>query len=298
MGISKFYAGELINARSHFDEAIRLYKPEQHRQYANALNQDLRVYAKSYRCWTLSKLGYLDAAFEDVDAIVSEAREIGHSGTLLFALQAAAWNHIIYGDPATAQTYVDELDVITTEKHIAFWKAGVIVMRGHLCGLTDRFEDAVALLNSGLDAWRSTGASISLGLYHGYLAHAYAGLGRWPDAWNAMYTAIKIIENGGDLVYLPSVFDAAGKISLLQQGPKGISAEDYFRCGLEEARRQGAKSWELRAALHLARLWHDQGKSREAYELLAPVYNWFTDGFDRPDLKVAKALLDELKNEL
>jgi predicted ATPase len=131
-------------------------------------------------------------------------------------------------------------------------------------------------------------------LHSSYLGRAYAELGRFDDAWRSIGEAIDTIENTKETWFEAETNRIAGEIALLSPEPDAAKAEAYFERALAVARAQQAKSWELRAAMSMSRLWRDQGKRDEARNLLAPVYEWFTEGFDTLDLKEAKALLDEL----
>ena len=150
------------------------------------------------------------------------------------------------------------------------------------------------MITSGLTAYRSTGATLCLPFYLSYLARAYAELGQFDDAWRCIGEAMTLIETTKERWCEAEVNRMAGEIALKSPEPDAAKAEAYFERALAVARQQQAKSWELRAAMSMARLWRDQGKRDEARELLAPVYGWFTEGFDTLDLKEAKALLDEL----
>ena len=130
--------------------------------------------------------------------------------------------------------------------------------------------------------------------YLSFLARAYAGLGQFDDARRYIDEAATMIETNKETWFEAEVHRTAGEIALKSPVPDTANAAEYFDRALEVARKQQAKSWELRAAMSMARLWRDQGKRDEARELLAPVYNWFTEGFDTLDLKEAQALLDEL----
>jgi predicted ATPase len=131
-------------------------------------------------------------------------------------------------------------------------------------------------------------------LYLSYLTRAYADLGRFDDAWRCIDEAITAVETTKERWWEADVHRIAGEIALLSPKPDAVKAEAYFERALAVARAQQAKSWELRAAMSMARLWRNQGKMQQARELLAPVYGWFTEGFDTRDLKEAKALLEEL----
>ena len=138
------------------------------------------------------------------------------------------------------------------------------------------------------------GSNMFVPLYLSYLARAYAELGQFDDAWRCIGEAMTAMETTKETWCEAEVNRIAGEIALMSPEPDAAKAEAYFERALAVARQQQAKSWELRAAMSMARLWRDQGKPQQARELLAPVYGWFTEGFDTLDLKEAKALLDEL----
>jgi predicted ATPase len=131
-------------------------------------------------------------------------------------------------------------------------------------------------------------------LYLPYLARAYAHIGQFDHAWRCIREALTAVETTKERWSEAEVHRIAGEITLLAPVPDAVKAEAYFERALAIARQQQAKSWELRAAMSLARLWRDQGKAQQARELLAPVYGWFTEGFDTRDLRDAKGLLEEL----
>ena len=139
------------------------------------------------------------------------------------------------------------------------------------------------------------GSTLWMPLYLPYLARAYAELGQFDDAWRCIGEAMTAIETTKETWCEAEIHRTAGEIALLSPEPDAAKAEAYFERALAVAQKQQAKSWELRAAMSMARLWRDQGKRDAARDLLAPVYGWFTEGFDTLDLKEAKALLDELR---
>jgi predicted ATPase len=155
-------------------------------------------------------------------------------------------------------------------------------------------SDAVQVITSGIAAWRSMDATVWLPLILSYLARAYAKLGQFDDAWCTISNAMTAVETTKERLWEAEVHRIAGEVTLLSPEPDAVKAEAYFKRALAVAREQQAKSWELRAVMRMARLWRDRGKRDEARDLLAPVYGWFTEGFDTLDLKEAKALLDAL----
>jgi len=150
------------------------------------------------------------------------------------------------------------------------------------------------MITSGLAASRSIGVTLFAPLHVSYLAAAHADLGQFDEAWRCMAEAMSMVETAKERWCEAEVHRTAGEIALISPELGAAKAEAYFERSLEIAREQQAKSWELRAAMSMARLWRDQGKRDQARELLAPIYGWFTEGFDTLDLKQAKALLDQL----
>ena len=160
--------------------------------------------------------------------------------------------------------------------------------------LTGNSDEAIQAIGAGMTEYRSIGATLFVPLYLSHLTRAYAELERVDDAWRCISEAITAVETTKERWWEPEVHRMAGEIALMLPQRDAVKAQDYFERALAIARQQQAKSWELRAATSLARLWRDQGKPQQARDLLAPVYSWFTEGFDTLDLKEAKALLDEL----
>ena len=191
-----------------------------------------------------------------------------------------------------------KLVALADEKGALFWKALGMLKQGCLFALTGKASDAVQMITSGITALRSTGATLWMPLYLSYLARAYAELGQFDDAWRCIGEAMTAVETTKERWCEAEINRMAGEIALMSPEPDTAKAEAYFERALAVARQQQAKSWELRAAMSLARLWRDQGKVQQARELLAPVYGWFTEGFDTRDLKEAKALLEELDTGL
>ena len=294
MGNSLFLTGDLTEGRAHFDQALPLYDPAEHRVLAARFSQDIRVAILCNRSWALWLLGYPDAALADVDDALEDAREIGQAATLLYALLHVSVTDIHCGNYATATAVLDELTALAGEKGALFWNVHGTAQQGCLFSLTGKYSDAIKMLTSGFIAVRSTGTTCWMPLYSSNLARAYVELGKFDDAWRCIREAITAVETTKERWCEAEVNRIAGEVALLSPERDATKAEAYFESALAVAREQQAKSWELRAAMSLARLWRDQGKVQQARELLAPVYGWFTEGFDTRDLKEAKALLEEL----
>jgi class 3 adenylate cyclase/predicted ATPase len=293
MGFSLLHMGEFVEGRAHLDRAIALYDPAEHRHLA-ALGHDARVATLSLRSLALCVVGFRRAALADTERALKEAREIGQAATLMYALLAASMTYVICGDYAEANAITDELIALTVQIGSLFWGAWGMMQRGCVLALTDKASDAVQTLTSGITAFRSTGSTADLSLYLSYLAEAHAHLRQFDSATRCIGEAMNVIETTKERWYEAEVHRIAGEIALLSLEPDMAKAEIYFERALAVARKQQAKSWELRAAMSLARLWRDQGRKNEARQLLAPIYGWFTEGFDTLDLRGARALLDEL----
>jgi predicted ATPase len=248
----------------------------------------------AYRSWTQWILGYPDLGLADADRALKDAREIGQAATLMYALNVTSLFHLVCRNFETASTETDEQITLADEKGAKFWKAMSVSNQGCVLVLSGKASDAVTKLTSGIAAARATGSTMWVPWFQSYLALAYAETGQFGDAWRQIDEAMRGIEKAKEKWCEAETNRIAGQIALKSPKPDAAKAQSYFERALAVARQQKAKSWELRAAMSMARLWRDQGKVNEARELLAPVYGWFTEGFDTRDLKEAKALLEEL----
>jgi class 3 adenylate cyclase/predicted ATPase len=294
IGSSLLLSGQFGQGRAHLDRAMALYDPAQHRVLTTRFGQDTRVAILWYRSWALWALGYPEAALADAERALTEAREIGHAATLMFALAWTGPTQYYCGNYAALRAQAEELVALADEKGSVYWKAAGMCMQGLILQQTGRADEAVQKLNSGIAAWRSTGASLFVPTQLSWLATAHAELSQFADAWRCVGEATTVIETSKERWYEAEVNRITGEVAVRSPGSEATKATAYFERALAVARAQQAKSWELRAAMSLARLWRDQGKQDEARDLLAPVYGWFSEGFETRDLKEAKALLDEL----
>jgi predicted ATPase len=292
-GISLLATGDIAEGREHLDRALALYDPAEHRRLATRFGADQRVAILCHRALSLWMVGYPKAALADVEHALKDAREVGQAATLMYALQWTGTTQILCGNYAAASALFDELAALVDETSAAQWEPFRMMYQGFLLLLTGKAADAVQMITSGLDAMRSMGARAGMN-FTSCLAEAYAELGQFDDAWRCISEALTAIDTTKERWFEAEVNRVAGEV--VRRSPEWDAAEveAYFNCALSIARQQQAKSWELRAAMSMARLWRDQGKRDEARELIAPVYCWFTEGFDMRDLKEAKALLDQL----
>jgi class 3 adenylate cyclase/predicted ATPase len=296
MGVSLSHTGNIAEGRAHLDQSVALYDPVAHRALATRFGQDMRVVALIQRACDLWALGYPEAGLADADHALKDAREIGHAATLMNALSFTPIAHFLCEEYAVASAQVDESVALADEKGASYWKAIGTLNKALLSAMTAKTVDAAQKMASCIVAYRSTGATFLIPWYLSFLARAYAEVGLIDDAWRCVQEAVTLVETTKEKFTEAEVYRIAGEIALMAPDRDEAKACTFFKRALAVARAEQAKSWELRVAMSMARLWRDQGKHDEARDLLAPVYGWFTEGFDMRYLKEAKALLDELRD--
>ncbi len=294
LGTTLLFSGDIAEGLSHLDRALALYDPAKHRPLATRFGHDVGAATLTFRPLALWLLGHPGAAFAEVNHAINAARATDHAPTLLFALGGTSFTRICCRNYSAANAQIDECKVLAEEKGTVLWKTEAIVHRGCVLALTGNAAEAAQTLVSGLDDWHSIGATIFAPFWLSHLALAYADLGKFDDAWRNLGEAMTAIGTSKEKWCEAEINRVAGEIALKSPERDTAKAHGYFERALGVAQAQQAKSWELRAALSLARLWCARGKPQQARELLAPVYNWFTEGFDTLDLKEAKVLLAEL----
>ena len=294
MAVSLLSTGDLVQARVHSEQAAVLHNPTEHRPHATRFGQDPGVSILAYRSLGSWLLGYPAASLAGVESAVKSAREIGQAATLMFALTHAALTHLVSRNCTAAKAEAEELFAVAGDKDAFFWKAIATLAQGWVFALTGKASDAADLLTDGLGAFRSTGSTLWTPLHMSCLAIAHRDLDRFDEAWRYLSEATTAIETTGERWYEAEVLRVAGEIAMMSPERDTAKAEMFFDRALAVARQQQARSWELRAAMSMARLWRGQGQQQKAHDLLAPAYGWFTEGFDTLDLQDAKALLDDL----
>ena len=295
IGNSRILTGDMVEGRARYDHAFALGIGVDYRPLATRFGQDVQVATLSFRSLVLWVLGYPQAALVDAHCALKDAREIGHVATLMYALtHTTMFAHIPCGRYTEAKAALEEVIALADEKGAPFWKALGTMNQACVLTLTGKAADAIRMFATGMALYQTTGATIWKALHLTYLAKAYAELGQLDDAKRCIAKARIAVETTKECWFEAELNRTAGEIALKSAKPDVEQANAHFERSLSIARAQQAKSWELRASMSLARLWRDQGKVQQAHELLAPVYGWFTEGFDTRDLKEARALLEEL----
>jgi class 3 adenylate cyclase/predicted ATPase len=294
VGDSWLHRGQLGSARAHLEQGLALYDPAQHRALTVLFAENARVAMLSFLSLTLGLLGFADQARARSRESVAEARELSHPISRAFALSVACRLHFVLEDPCTVRLRADDLIALTTEQRFAFFLAMGTAYRGWTLVKAGDVEAGMDLLRHGIDGFQASGAAWILPFFLAQLATGHAKMGRPDDALGRLSEALALTEKSGVRWFEAELHRHRGELLRTAHPGAEAEAEASFRRAIAIARGQDAKLWELRAAASLARLWRDQGKRDEARASLAPVYGWFTEGFDTPDLKEAKALLGEL----
>jgi predicted ATPase len=284
----------VAQAREHFVQSIALYDPQQHRTLAFAYGQDPGVAALVLDAWTLWILGYPDQALRRSHEACTLAEDLAHPFTLAYASVMLAMFHQYRRDREEARQHAEAATRVTREQGFPLWLGAGLILQGWVRATRLQPAEQLASMHEGMAIYRATDAALFLPHFLTLLAEAYGEAGQ-PDAGlRFLDEARTVMASTQERYYEAEVLRVQGTLVLAQAADQHAQAETCFQHALDVARRQQARSWELRAAMSLARLWQQHGKRDEARALLAPIYGWFTEGFDTADLQEAKALLDEL----
>ena len=292
LGQSLFYLGNFAAARHHSARAIALYDPEQHGGHVLCYGSDSRIVSMSYEAWALWFLGYPDQSLLRGEEALVLARRLKHPFTLAQTLADTMYLYPLRGEVERTREAAEEMIVCAEEYGFPYWSSIGAIHLGWALALGGAREPALERLEAGLSAYRRTGASLALPWFLGMFAEAQRAAGRTEAAAQTLDSALAMVERTGEAFYAAELHRLRGAL-LGEQGADEAAEADLMRA-LSIAREQQARGWSLRAGTSLARLWSARGRTAEGHEILASVYARFTEGFDTPDLRAAKALLDEL----
>ena len=315
LGTTLFYRGQLTGARAHLEQGIALYDAQQHRTHTALYGYDPGVACLCFAAWTLSLLGYLDQALQRIRDALSLAQELSHPHSLVWAIDFGAIVHHMRREWLQTRERAEAVVALASEQDYSMWVAAGTCFRGSALLQMGQVDEAITQIRQGLSVWQATGSELARPYFMAMLAEAYGKNGQHDEGWRMLAEALELADAHGDRFWEAELYRLRGELLLQQttgrkpadqappepstpaeaEQPVSSEAEACLQQALAIARRQQAKSLELRAAMSLARLWQQQGKRAEARELLAPIYGWFTEGFDTADLQEAKALLDALE---
>jgi class 3 adenylate cyclase/predicted ATPase len=294
LGVEQLFAAELATARAHLEHGIALYDPQWGRAAASRHGFNCASNCHSFLTRVFWHLGHPDEALRHSEQAIAIGREVSHPFSQGVALSWTTALHQLRGETERAWELAEELLAFATEQVFPFLAAQAMVFRGWALVELGQGDKGLAQLRAGLAAYRATGHELESSHWLGLLADACLDTGQAEEGLRTIAEALDHVAHTGIVYYEAELHRLDGELRLRVGTPDEQQAETSFRRALEIARQQQAKSWELRAATSLARLWAEQGRRAEAHELLAPVYGWFTEGFDTADLKQAAALLAEL----
>ena len=316
LGCSSFLLGELAHGREHLEHGIALYNPQWHGSYAFLYSQDPRVVCSCYAAWSPWFLGYPDQALKRNNDMLTFAQGLAHPFSLAFALNFAAVLHQFRGEVQAAQEWAEAAVTLCTEQGFPFWLAPGTILQGWVLAEQGQPAKGIAQIRQGLVAYQATGANLYRPYFLALLADAYGKGGQLAEGLSAIAEALDGVQQTGERFYEAELHRLKGTLTLQSQTSLGqvktgqdksqdtdpqpptpnplAEAEACFLKAIEIARKQQAKSLELRAVMSLSRLWQSQGKQDDARQRLAEIYGWFTEGFDTKDLQEAKALLESL----
>jgi predicted ATPase len=312
-----FHLGELVPALEHLEQGVALYDPQKHRPGRfQGSGQDAKVTCLSYAAWVLWHLGYPDQAQKRIDEALTLAEELSHPFSLAFALNfSAALNQRLHNIQAV-QGQIEALMMLSREQGFSYWSAWGTIRQGWVLTEQGQVEEGITQGHQGLAAMQATGAALNRSYGLVWLAEAYGKMGQFEEGLSVLAEAFTVVDKTGDRTFEAELYRLKGELTLQQQfkvqssefkvpSPQYLTpstqveveqeAEECFHKAIEIARKQQAKSLELRAVMSLVRLWQQQYKQHEARNMLAEIYGWFIEGLDTKDLQEAKALLEELR---
>ena len=301
MGITLGFLGEFGPARVHLEQGVDCYDPQPHRALAFTYGgQDPGVACGAFAAWVLWQLGYPEQALARGQAALTLADELGYPPSLAFGQSVVAITQQFGRESRQVEERTEAIIRLCAEHSIGFWLAWGTIMRGWALGMQGRVEEGKAQIQDSLTAFQNMYTRFHR-VYHLALQGELCGKrGQSQEALALLAEAQAEMNDTGERYYEAELYRLKGELLLnderrmLDDERRRHEAEACFQQAIDVACRQEAKSWELRASVSLARLWQEQGKTTEAHDLLAPVYSWFTEGFDTADLKDAKSLLDAL----
>jgi predicted ATPase len=294
LGVSWHLLGEYTAARAHMEQSLTLYDPQQHDAHTFLFGWDLGIFCQAWLPQVLWQLGYPEQALAMSHAGLAQAQALSHPFTLVVVLDYGAMFHQFRREPRVVHAQAEAAIALCTERGFAYYLAWATTMQGWAQVVQGHDEAGMAQMRRGLAALRATGAALRLPYYLALLAEACGQAEQAAEGLTLLTEALAHAHQSGESWMEAELHRLKGELLLALSADHRAEAEGCWHHALAVARRQHVKSLELRVALSLSRLWQQEGKRAEARELLAPIYHWFTEGFDTADLQDAKVLLEEL----
>jgi predicted ATPase len=314
LGSTLFHLGELGAAQAYLEQSLTLYDSQRHRSHQFLYGIEPGVFGLTDAAWVLWHLGYPDQARQKSDAARTLAQELSHPFSLGAARVYAAMLRQLRRERPLTQEWAEAAITLAHEQGFPLWLGQGSVLQGWAQAEQGQSEEGISQIRQGLATYQAIGAGLFRSYFLVLLAEAYGKAGQAEDGLAALAEALEVVDTSGERFYEAELYRLKGQLTLQKFQVSGSKfqvqnssasgvrspaseAEECFLRAIEIAQRQQAKSLELRAVMSLSRLWQHQGKREEARQMLAEIYNWFTEGFDTKDLQEAKALLEELEEE-
>ena len=292
IGMTLMYQGDFVTARQHLERTLK-FEASHHQAMIPVRGIDPRVAYASFAAWVLWFLGYPDQAEQLGQEAFCVAQEVNHPPSLAMALNVGGIvPHLLRREYEAIPKLVEAFTQLTAGHRLGLSEAGIRLTSGRAMVHHGHAKAGIREMLRGLTEWQATGTKAWASMNFGVLADAYLEAGQLEQAQRALDEAFMAVQQSGERMVEAELHRLQGELLLAQADED--EAETCFRQAVEVARRQQAKSWELRATMSLCQLWQQQGRSAEAREMLATVYGWFSEGFDTPDMKDARMLLEEL----
>jgi predicted ATPase len=294
MSVSLLFHGQLLPALTHIEQTLALYDPADRTLPVYLAGPDTRVACLLFTALILLLEGYLDRALVRSREALAAAYELDHAFTTSQALYLTGWLHQVRGEPGVVEERARAMMELATERGLSAWLADGTVLHGWAVAKSGDTDRGIAQLRQGLAAKEAIGVQQHTPGFLGLLAELQLGIRNPHEALNVLDEALARVDRLEERWFEAHLLRLKGEALLVLSPQRAEQAEACYQQALAIARDQGARLWELRAATSLARLRADQGRRAEAHDLLAPLYGWFTEGFDTADLKDAKAMLGDL----
>ena len=296
VGVDLFHAGELTAARDHLESGLALYEFDQHHRHAFVYGHDPAISLLGYLSHTLWLLGYPDQALARTEELLTLSQRLSHPFSHGHALVwGAAQTHQFRREARLALERAEAGLALATERGFPFWVAGAQILSGWGLAVGPHSverEQGIDRLRQGYAGWRAMGTAAGASYFLGLLADVYLQAGMLDAGLQAVADAFALIDRTDERWWEAELWRLQGELRQAQD-PTNDAVESDFLEALAVAHRQDAKSLELRAAMSLARLWRQQGRQTATRDLLASLYEWFTEGYDTPDLLEARLMLEQ-----
>jgi predicted ATPase len=287
--------GEFSTARKHLERARGLYDPDHHLRYRFQYGQDIGTTVMCYLSWALWHLGHVDQASQLASKAVNRAEEISHPHSLVYTLShARGMMDVFRRQSDDTKSYAGVVTSLCSEHAFPFWAAGGQIFAGWAAINQGEVDAGVDELIRGLAAWRKTGARLWLPIFLALQAEGHFKAGRNQAALDSIEQALATSDETGERWGIAEILRVKANLLLTTGRARPQEVEGLLIESLEIARRQQALCWELRTSCDLGRLWQEQGRSKQALQLLRTIYGRFTEGFETTDLRHAKALIERL----